>query len=160
VDVAQPVRSLNLAAKLKDPSNTSAPELSFQCKAVQDFHSRSVQLPPPAENHQVPTFSTSPPPSAGIGPVSQHKRNISSINDDDDEGENGDESRLQQCRLLQVCRLSLTHSVTLVAKKKRTVASSSKVPTTSGVVEALDLDDEVESTHAKGMILLACFETI
>jgi hypothetical protein len=37
-------------------------------------------------------------------------------------------------------------------------ASSSKAPTTSGVVEALDLDDAVENTHAKGMIFLTCFE--
>jgi hypothetical protein len=34
----RPVRSLTLTAKLKDASNVSAPELSFQRKAVQDFH--------------------------------------------------------------------------------------------------------------------------
>ena len=32
----------NLAAKLKDAANTSKPELSFQRKAVQAFHSRTV----------------------------------------------------------------------------------------------------------------------
>jgi hypothetical protein len=36
--MSRPVRSLTLTAKLKDTSNTSTPELSFQRKAVQDFH--------------------------------------------------------------------------------------------------------------------------
>ncbi|KAF8808695.1 hypothetical protein BYT27DRAFT_7041185, partial [Phlegmacium glaucopus] len=37
-DVPQPTRSLNLTAKLKDSANTAAPKLSFQRKALQDFH--------------------------------------------------------------------------------------------------------------------------
>jgi hypothetical protein len=47
------MRPLNLTAKLKDTANASAPELSFQRKAVQDFHSRQIknsQLSQPAES--------------------------------------------------------------------------------------------------------------
>jgi len=39
----RPTHALNLTTKLKDSANTSAPELSFQHKAVEDFHSCQVQ---------------------------------------------------------------------------------------------------------------------
>jgi hypothetical protein len=58
-DVSRPVRSSNLTAKLKDTANVSAPELSFQCKAVQDFHSRQAQVSlSPAETDQSLALST------------------------------------------------------------------------------------------------------
>jgi hypothetical protein len=41
--MSRPVRHQILTAKLKDTSNASAPELSFQRKAVQDFHARQGQ---------------------------------------------------------------------------------------------------------------------
>jgi hypothetical protein len=41
--MSRPVRSLTLTAKLKDASNASTPELSFQRKAVQDFRARQGQ---------------------------------------------------------------------------------------------------------------------
>jgi hypothetical protein len=44
LDVPQPVHSLNLTVKLKDTANASAPELSFQWKAVQDYHSCQTEV--------------------------------------------------------------------------------------------------------------------
>jgi hypothetical protein len=47
--------------KLKDAANASAPELSFQCKAIQDFHSCQAnfsQLSHPAESNNHPASST------------------------------------------------------------------------------------------------------
>ena len=41
--MSRPVRERTLASKLKDASNSSTPELSFQHKAVQDFHARQGQ---------------------------------------------------------------------------------------------------------------------
>jgi hypothetical protein len=105
VDVPRPARALNLTAKLKDAANTSAPELSFQRKAVEDFHSRSAQLPQPTEKDQNAIVSTpdSLPPRVArphssavtvarptssattevTEPTSQKKRSIPVITDDD-----------------------------------------------------------------------------
>jgi hypothetical protein len=93
-DVSRPVRSSNLTAKLKDTANISAPELSFQRKAVEDFHSRQAQVSPPAENDQPHSLSTLDsrshlPLSVGTASTLQNKRSISSIADDDsDSGDN------------------------------------------------------------------------
>ena len=54
------MRPLNLTAKLKDMANTSIPELSFQCKAVQDYHSRRPPVPPEVSQ---PAESSNNPPS-------------------------------------------------------------------------------------------------
>ena len=59
MDVSRPVRSLNLTVKLKDTANASTPELSFQHKAVQDYHSR----PKVAESNNAPIASNQRPPA-------------------------------------------------------------------------------------------------
>lgn len=93
-DVSRPVRSSNLTAKLKDTANVSAPELSFQCKAVRDFHSHQAQVSLPAETDQSLALSTpdahlhsSPPADTASTP--QSKRNFSFVSDDDSDA--GDE---------------------------------------------------------------------
>lgn len=103
VDVSRPVRALNLTAKLKDTANASTPELSFQRKAVQDFHSRSAesaqaaQVPQPTENNpdqlstQTAPDSPScerPPASTDLASQNHGKRSISVITEDDrDDGD-------------------------------------------------------------------------
>jgi hypothetical protein len=105
-DVPRPSRALNLTAKLKDAANASAPELSFQRKAVEDFHSRLVQAPQPSqptasiqtrqvplptEDNQPPT--SSPPDSlvhartSATEPTLQKKRSVAIITDDDSDGD-------------------------------------------------------------------------
>ena len=63
--------ALNLLAKLKGSANTKTPQLSFQCKAVQDFHSQNDDknnppLSPPSSmvgaNINVPLASMIPTP--------------------------------------------------------------------------------------------------
>jgi hypothetical protein len=103
-DILRPVRPLNLTAKLKDAANTSAPELSFQRKAVQDFHSRQSQLEldsqvfQPAETLPGPSSLTlddshsHTPNLADITTTSNpnNKRPFSSINMDSDAAEDVD----------------------------------------------------------------------
>ena len=65
IDAPRPVRHPNLTAKLKDTSNTSVPELSFQRKAVQDYHScpTEVSSSHPTESTPGPSLSTLDTPS-------------------------------------------------------------------------------------------------
>ncbi|KAF8227745.1 hypothetical protein L208DRAFT_1078154, partial [Tricholoma matsutake] len=51
VDIPRPAQTVNPAVKLKDTANTEAPQLSFQRKAVQDFHSQQ------ANQNDAPTSS-------------------------------------------------------------------------------------------------------
>ena len=48
---------LNLTAKLKDTANASAPELSFQRKAVKDYHLCQAEVFQPSQ----PTENNNPP---------------------------------------------------------------------------------------------------
>jgi hypothetical protein len=84
VDIPSPARALNLSAKLKDTANTEAPQLSFQRKAVQDFHSQQTDKndPPPS-----PTASadTNLPYSASVVPTPQAACTVA-VSDSDDDG--------------------------------------------------------------------------
>ncbi|KAI0273133.1 hypothetical protein BGY98DRAFT_936385 [Russula aff. rugulosa BPL654] len=67
VDVPHPARILNLSAKLKDTANTKTSQLSFQHKAVQDFHSKQ------ADENDPPLSSVGVGPNAPSQPAqSQH----------------------------------------------------------------------------------------
>jgi hypothetical protein len=44
-DVPHPANFINPAAKMKDAANSSATELSFQQQAIEEFHTRQVQVP-------------------------------------------------------------------------------------------------------------------
>ena len=75
-------------AKLKDTANSETPQLYFQCKAVQDFHSQQ------ADKNNPPTSSTvgadpNVPSSASAVLTPQNKHNISSIADDNSDAEDG-----------------------------------------------------------------------
>jgi hypothetical protein len=97
VDAPQPVRSLNLTAKLKDTCNTSTPELSFQRKAVQEYHSRQAHVLQPAENDHCALSTPDPRPrsplrlSVGTASTSQNKRAISFVTDTEDDSDAGDD---------------------------------------------------------------------
>ena len=88
----RPVRPLNLTAKLKDSANTSAPELSFQRKAVQDYRSRQTAVPQrsqPTEHSDLPPslpLKTHPPVPRSVDTASTlpTKRTFSSIAVDSD----------------------------------------------------------------------------
>jgi hypothetical protein len=151
VDVARPVRSLNLTAKLKDPANMSAPELSFHRKAVEEFHALPAQLPPPIED-----MPLMPNTLAHTGSTSQKKRNASAITDDDGDETENRHRRLPSC--LPVVSISFFYP-----EKRRVVASSSNAKdmhSISGTVEALESEDMDEDIRVKGMILLICVELI
>ena len=83
------MRPFNLTAKLKDTANTSIPELSFQCKAIQDYRSR--RLPASPEVSQ-PAESPNNPPSLTLNThlhdtttsTPQAKHAFSSITSDKD----------------------------------------------------------------------------
>jgi hypothetical protein len=77
--------------KLKDAANASAPELSFQRKAVQDFHSRQAnfsQPSHPAESDNRPASSTLDSHllvrSTDTASTLQNKRTFSSVAGDSD----------------------------------------------------------------------------
>ncbi|KAI9507403.1 hypothetical protein F5148DRAFT_1308525 [Russula earlei] len=72
-----PVRTVNPTAKLKDTANTEAPQLSFQHKAVQEFHSQQAN-----KNNPPPVPST---PDVDLHALSSCS-NLS-INDSDSEDE-------------------------------------------------------------------------
>lgn len=77
VDAPHPVCSSNPMAKLKDTAE--APQLSFQWKAIQDFHSwQADKNDPPSPLTVDPDLNVSPS-------APQNKHGISSINDSDTE---------------------------------------------------------------------------
>jgi hypothetical protein len=72
--------------KLKDTANTSAPQLSLQCKAIEDFHSHQAQGTTENNHHPVsssPDSQPHAPLSSATGSTQQNKRNVSSIVDND-----------------------------------------------------------------------------
>jgi hypothetical protein len=88
VDIPRPARTLNLSAKLKDTANTETPQLSFQRKAVQDFHFRQADKddPPPSL-----TVGANPnaPSSASTIPTPQNTSSIFAVADSDSDDEGG-----------------------------------------------------------------------
>jgi hypothetical protein len=83
VEVPRPARAVNPAAKLKDSANTEVAQLSFQRKAVQDFHSRQA-----VKNNPAPSTVANPPaPSVNVESTPHKKRTLSSINGSDVEDE-------------------------------------------------------------------------
>lgn len=90
---ARPVRSLTLTAKLKDTANASAPELSFQRKAVEEFHARQAQGEDEADSRPALTARTSlsrSHTSLSTGSNVSQKRTFQSITDNSD-GDDGPE---------------------------------------------------------------------
>jgi hypothetical protein len=85
-DISRPVRALNLSAKLKDTANTETPQLSFQRKAVQDFHSRQADKSDPLS-----TVGGDPnaPSSASTVSTPQNTPNVSFIPDGDSDEDVG-----------------------------------------------------------------------
>lgn len=102
----RPVRALNLTAKLKDADNVSTPELSFQPKAMEDFHSRTGEFPQPQPTDQsvssmqpTPTVSVSDPLScanslAQLTGTRATSRKHSIVISDNDQDEDTDDSSI------------------------------------------------------------------
>ena len=80
----RPICLLNLTAKLKDMANTSKPELSFQHKAVEDFHSRKAALPQVSQPAASSSTRTLDSHSADRVSTPQNKCPFSSITVDSD----------------------------------------------------------------------------
>ena len=151
------MRALNLTAKLKDVANASAPELSFQQKAVQDFHARQgltgTPLPvgegdqpaAPAESQEQPQLRSSP-----VVSTSQNKRNINSVTDEDsDAAADVQPKRRKSLALLNhVSHLTPSSSLSLIARKRLGTASSSQ----SMVINNSESED-VDKKDTTGMFL-------
>lgn len=151
------MRALNLTAKLKDAANASAPELSFQRKAVQDFHARQGltgtplrvgdgdQPAAPAESQEQPQLRSSP-----VVSTSQNKRNIDSVTDEDsDAAADVQPKRRKSLALLNhVSQLTPSSSLSLIARKRLGTASSSQ----SMVIDDSESED-VDKKDTTGMFL-------
>jgi len=86
VDVPRPARTVNPTAKLKDATNTERPQLSFQRRAVQEFHSRQADkndTPPSSTLGTNPQALSADTAIAGL--TLQNKRSILSIDGSDAE---------------------------------------------------------------------------
>jgi len=159
----QSTRTLNLTTKLKDSANASTPELSFQRKAVEDFHSRQAQQPTENHHHDSPALSTPDsrmhsPPSTNTAPIPQNKHNISSITDDDSFNAGDNQPRRRTSPSKSECCF-LIHSTTIAAKNRSTTASSSQ----SSMINNLDFENTDNNILAKGMvfpIFITCTDDI
>ena len=162
------MHALNLTAKLKDAANASAPELSFQRKAVQDFHARQGltgtplrvgdgdQPAAPAESSQstdsTPAESQEQPQlrSSPVVSTSQNKRNIDSVTDEDsDAAADVQPKRRKSLALLNhVSQLTPSSSLSLIARKRLGTASSLQ----SMVIDDSESED-VDKKDTTGMFL-------
>jgi len=104
-DAPWPVRSLNLTAKLKNTCNTSTPELSFQRKAVQEYHSCQAHILQLAENDHYALVTPDPCPCSplrllvSMALMSQNKCTISFVTDTEDDSDARDDQP-KQCTSL------------------------------------------------------------
>ena len=152
------MRPLNLTAKLKDTANASAPELSFQRKAVQDYHLRQTknsQLSQPAESsdrlnndRDLPSSifndHSHAPSSANTTLTPQAaERTFSSITSD-----SGIEDATAQPEQGMFCLCT-----SFSAHKQQAIGSSllGKRRCTSSAVTNLDLEDNDKHIRKKGM---------
>ena len=154
MDVPRPARTVNPTAKLKDSANTEVAQLSFQRKAVQDFHSRQT-----VKNNSGPaslTVVNPPAPSVNVESTPQSKRNFSSINGGDVEDGIVDQPAPRMSCFHLTFMFSLKCIFT-IAKKKHATATTSQAKSkgmTSVTVGTIDVDmlDAEENIPAKGMI--------
>lgn len=157
-DVPRPARSLNLTAKLKDTANISEPQLSFQRKAVQDFHSRQAQpaqVSQPAENNRpsallTPDAPLHSSPSAGVASTPQNKRNISSITDDDTDAEDDQPEHRTSSNITS--RRTNHDSNAVTGKKKCATLGNPVAIDVDGLLEDVDVqsvDDNPSSCDDK-----------
>ena len=100
------MRPLNLTAKLKDTANASTPELSFQRKAVQDYHSRQAKVSQPSQHDLPPPlpFDSHPhvPRSNDTASTPQTKRAFSSITSDSDAEDQPEQRKFSECASLKL----------------------------------------------------------
>ena len=151
---SRPVRSLVLTAKLKDTSNASTPELSFQRKAVQDFRARQLegQASLPASNAEDPPR---PPLKARSSLSRSHtslstassppqKRTVDLTTDDSD---GGDERGMQYVFVSN--NVPLTHIAFVFTVRKRCATATTMSETSSVVIDDdVELESELESSDS------------
>jgi hypothetical protein len=97
----RPSRQKNPTFKLRDTNNVEQAELSFQRKAVQDFHMRQVpDASPSTTTEALPsqplphvTSATTPPLQSPV--ISQPKRSIETIEEDTDQDDSDDNRSVQ-----------------------------------------------------------------
>ena len=109
----RPARALNLSAKLKDSANTEAPQLSFQRKAVQDFHSRNDDKNDPVDPPPSPPSPTvgadTNAPSANVVPTPQSTHTVAD-SDSNDEGQPTAPCKSSPCTKLDFSLWSFLYS--------------------------------------------------
>ena len=115
------MRSSNPTAKLKDTAE--APQLSFQRKAVQDFHSRQADKNVPCDPS---TVDPNPVGSLSAPAVPQSKRSFTSV--DGSDADNGDDGIVNQSmpRMFHFDPGFSSHSVLFIDKKKCSMATQEK----------------------------------
>ena len=154
MDVPRPVRAINPASKLTDTANAEAPQLLFQCKAVQDFHSRHADKSAHASASSTTASgadSNVPSSASATVPTPQNKRSISSL------AEDGIVNQPVPCMSSPHPSFISDFGTFLTAKKKCTQATKSQV---EGRDAASDTADDVnmmdsEDIHAEGIVFLA-----
>ncbi|KAI9507661.1 hypothetical protein F5148DRAFT_1306963 [Russula earlei] len=128
VDVPRPVRTLNPTAKLKDAANSETPQLSFQRKAVLDFHSRQNRQERPAYFFNASAVPTPP-----------NKHNITSVADHNSDGDDG--------IVDQPARFKKKYATTTTSQAKR-------IHAISATVDDVDMTDTEGDLRDKGIVFL------
>ena len=155
VDVPHPARTLNLTAKLKDTANSETPQLSFQHKAAQDFHSRQADKNDPPTS----TVGANPNVPSQLVQCQLHKTSITSL-------------LLLTTTMMMKMELSISqhhvchlHVLSLLshfgafftAKKRYAMATTSQMKrmhVMSVTVYNVDMTDAEGDIHDKGIVFL------
>jgi len=161
VDIPRPARTLNLTAKLKDAANTETPQLSFQRKAVQDFHSQQAnqnwQNNPPAS--LTAGANSNAPSSASAVPTLQNKCDASSGTNNKNGEEDGIVDQPATCMSSSYSKLTFSLGAFFTAKKRNAPATVCQAKRrcamliTSDNIDMTDIDAEGDIRH-KGMVFL------
>jgi hypothetical protein len=175
VDIPRPARTLTLTAKLKDAANTETPQLSFQRKAVHDFHSRDSRQANRDDCDPSTSNGSNPPPSLTVGteltdpnapslagavprPSLQTKSNTSSFANNNNSDDDGIVDQPVPCMSLTCLRVTsfLSHvSVLFTAKKRRATATAQakrrRVMSVTVDDSDIDMTDAEEVIRDKGM---------
>lgn len=147
MDTSRPARTLNLSAKLKDVANTETPQLSFQRKAVHDFHSRQAEKSTPSS-----TAGTDPSaPSASSVSTPQNTCRISLVADSDSDDEVGIVGQPTASCKSSSCPKIISHFgaffTAATAKARCAIVTMSQAKRRRAVTV-----DEVDTTDAEGDI--------
>jgi hypothetical protein len=137
----RPARSTNLTSKLKDTNNVEKANLSFQRKAVQEFHSRQA-----AEAQKSHTAKTPPPAlSSSATENGSHSIQTAAVNAETGSGDDMEDADEQPKRRMLVLKCFLAILSIVIAKKitpAPNTGSSSQPKRAFPIVVDGDTDEE------------------